>query len=119
MALINGTPQSKSLKLQPKKKYRFRFINISTNNQGMQVSVRNGNGPVEWTVIAKDGADLPASLIQSSRAQLTITVGETYDVEFVSDTAQDLLLDLLLPGQKIHTTQTLSFVPADSAKTPE
>jgi len=39
------------------------------------------------------------------------TVGETFDVEFSSALAQDLLLDLLLPGQKIHTTQTLSFQP--------
>ena len=40
-----------------------------------------------------------------------ITVGETYDVEFSSETTQDLLLDLLLPRQKTHTTQTLSFTP--------
>lgn len=32
------------------------------------------------------------------------TVGETFDVEFSSALAQDLLLDFLLPGQKIHTT---------------
>jgi hypothetical protein len=37
-------------------------------------------------------------------------VGETHDVEFSSPIAQDLLLDLLLPAQKIHTTQTLAFV---------
>ena len=78
----------------------------------MQVSLRNQNGPVEWRLIAKDGADLPATLVHPSNAQLTVTVGETYDVEFLTATAQDLLLDLLLPGQKIHTTQTLSFVPA-------
>jgi Multicopper oxidase len=110
MALINGTPQSKVLQLQVEKKYRFRLINISTNNQGMQVSLRNKNGPVEWRVVAKDGADLPAPLVHPSNAQLTVTVGETYDVEFSTATAQDLLLDLLLPGQKIHTSQTLSFM---------
>jgi FtsP/CotA-like multicopper oxidase with cupredoxin domain len=110
LALINGTPQSKTLQLQAGKKYRFRLINISTNNQGMQVSLRNASGPVQWRVIAKDGADLPPGAIQSGKAQQTITVGETYDVEFSSATAQDLLLDLLLPGQKIHTSQTLSFV---------
>jgi manganese oxidase len=112
LALINGTPQSKTLQLQTSKKYRFRFINISTNNQGMQVSLRNANGPVEWLNIAKDGVDLPPNMARPAKAQLTITVGETYDVEFSTATAQDLLLDLLLPGQKIHTTQTLSFAPA-------
>jgi manganese oxidase len=110
MALINGTPQSKVLQLQVEKKYKFRLINISTNNQGMQVSLHNKNGTVEWRVVAKDGADLPAPLVHPSNAQLTVTVGETYDVEFSTATAQDLLLDLLLPGQKIHTSQTLSFM---------
>jgi FtsP/CotA-like multicopper oxidase with cupredoxin domain len=114
MALINGTPQSKALQLQAGRKYRFRLINISTNNQGMQVSLRNQGGPVEWRIIAKDGADLPRDAERPSEAELTITVGETYDVEFSTATAEDLLLDLLLPGQKIHTIQTLSFVPASS-----
>lgn len=112
LALINGTPQSKPLNLQAGKKYRFRLINISTNNQGMQVSLRNPSGLVDWLNIAKDGADLPPDQIHLTKAQLTITVGETYDVEFSSPTAQDLLLDLLLPGQKIHTSQTLAFAPA-------
>jgi len=106
LALINGTPQSKTMQLQAGKKYRLRFINISTNNQGMQVSLRNTNGPVEWLNIAKDGVDLPP---RASKAQMTITVGETYDVEFSSPTPQDLILDLLLPAQKIHISQTLAF----------
>jgi FtsP/CotA-like multicopper oxidase with cupredoxin domain len=109
LALINGTPQSKNLQLEIGRKYRFRFINISTNNQGMQVSLRNPGGPVEWVKVAKDGADLPAHV--STKAQETITVGETFDVEFSTAAPQDLLLDLLLPGQKIHTIQTLSFQP--------
>ncbi len=112
LALINGTPQSKTLQLQAGRKYRFRLINIATNNQGMQVSLRNRNGPVEWRIIAKDGADLSPDSLRSSKAQLTITVGETYDVEFLSATPQELLFDLLLPAQKIHTTQTLLFLPA-------
>lgn len=99
------------LPLEAGKKYRFRLINISTNNQAMQVSLRNSQGPVEWRVIAKDGADLPAPAIHDSTALLTVTVGETYDVEFSATTPQDLLLDLLLPGQKIHSTQTLTFMP--------
>ena len=117
MALINGTPQSKALQLQVGKTYRFRLINISTNNQGMQASLRSNNGPVDWRIIAKDGADLPPTSIRSSKAELTISVGETCDVEFSASAAGDFVLDLLLPGQKIHTSQTLSFVgPASLPK---
>jgi FtsP/CotA-like multicopper oxidase with cupredoxin domain len=113
LALINGTPQSKTLRLQTGKKYRIRLINISTNNQGMQVSLRDANGPVEWLNIAKDGIDLTP---HPGKAQLTVSVGETYDVEFSSVTPQDLLLDLLLPAQKIHTTQTLAFTAASTGQ---
>jgi len=109
LALINGSPQAKTLRLEAGKKYRFRFINISTNNAAMQISLRNTRGEVNWRMLAKDGADLPPEQIHLTRAQLPITVGETYDVELTSDTAQDLLLDLFLPGPKIHTSETLSF----------
>jgi len=53
--------------------------------------------------------------VHRSPAQFTITVGETYDVEFLSEIPQELLLDLLLPAQKIHTSQTLLFTPAMQA----
>jgi len=115
MALINGTPQSKAMQLQAGRKYRFRFINISTNNQAMQVSLNGLSGPVEWRNIAKDGADLPSEAARPTKAQLTVSVGETYDVEFTAATPQDLLLDLFLPGQKIHTSQTLSFAVASTS----
>jgi hypothetical protein len=116
LALINGTPQSKILNLQAAKNYRFRFINMSTNNQGMQISLRNAKGPVEWRMIAKDGAELPSDARTVHTAEQTITVGETYDVEFSTDTPQDLTLDLLLPAQKIHSTQTLVFAPPPQSK---
>lgn len=107
LALINGTPQSKPLRLQTGCKYRFRLINISTNNQGMQVQLRNLRAPVEWRIIAKDGIDLSAARVTNE--PFTISVGETYDAEFSTDTAQDFLLELLLPGLKIRTSQTLVF----------
>ena len=78
------------------------------------MSLRNSNGPVEWLNVAKDGADLPPAVVRPTKAQLAITVGETYDVEFSTATPQDVLLDLLLPGQKIHTTQTLAFMQSSS-----
>jgi manganese oxidase len=115
LVLINGAPQSKPLQLQAGNKYRFRLINITNNNQGLQVSLRSANGPVDWRVIAKDGADLPAALVHQSKAQMTITVGETYDVEFSSDVPQDLLLDVLRPALKMHTIQMLSFAAASHA----
>jgi hypothetical protein len=76
----------------------------------------SSNGPVDSRLIAKDGADFPSAEVRSSKAQLTVTVAETYDVEFVSPTPQELQFDLLLPAQKIHRTQTLVFNPATQGK---
>ena len=112
IVVVNGAPQCKTLRLKPKQKYRFRFINITTNNQGIQVSLHDAAGrTAQWTPIAKDGADLPASQVRATPAQVTVTVGETRDMEFTSDTAQDLSLDVLQPVQKIHISQTLAFEP--------
>lgn len=116
LALINGTPQSKPLQLRIGKKYRFRFINISTNNQAMQTGLRNSSGPVEWQIIAKDGIDLPTESMWRTKAPITVSVGETYDIEFSTDTAQDVLLELLLPGLKMRTSQTLEFSKQTTAE---
>lgn len=118
IALINGTPQGKAMQMETGKRYRFRFINISTNNQGMQISLGDGTKLTEWTPIAKDGADLPPEQVHPAKAQFTITVGETRDVMFSADAPEDLQLDLLLPAQKIHIVQTLSFVVPAKAKEP-
>jgi hypothetical protein len=99
---------------------RSRRENIHVDHQGVRHEALSAGllrPHVHYLVgrlIAKDGADLPPDAVRSSKAQLTITVGETYDVEFSTATAQDLLLDLLLPAQKIHTSQTLFFAPASS-----
>ena len=116
IALINGTPQSKPLRLQTGKKYRFRFINISTNNQAMQVGFRNSRGPVELRIIARDGIDLPTESTWRTKEPFTITVGQTYDAEFSTDTPQDFLLELMLPGLKMRTSQTLVFTTPPGAE---
>jgi hypothetical protein len=59
---------------------RLRFINITTNFGGLNVSLIGANQPIQWRPVAKDGADLPPSQ-QPSRPALrqTISVGETCD----------------------------------------
>ena len=117
LTLINGTPEARPLALQAGVKYRFRLINITTDNQAMQVSLQDARGPVDWRIIAKDGAELPAASIQPSKARLNVTVGETYDVEFVSEEPQELLLEALMPGLKTRTVETLVFAAPPKANT--
>ena len=112
MFLVNGRPQLPALRLQTGKRYRLRLINISPDNVATQVSLHDGHGPVQWQIIAKDGADLAPEAIKSTAAEMPITVGETYDAEFETDAPKELLLDFYLPGPKVHTTETLVFAPA-------
>ena len=109
LTLINGSPEAPPLSLRAGTKYRFRLINITTDNQAMQVSLQDAHGPVDWRIIAKDGAELPAASIQPSKARLNITVGETYDVEFMSEQPRELLLEALMPGLKTRSVETLVF----------
>jgi FtsP/CotA-like multicopper oxidase with cupredoxin domain len=109
LLLINGHPQPAPLRLFTGKKYRFRLINISPDNARMRASLRKAGTPVQWRIIAKDGADLPPAAATLQTAELGITVGETYDFEYEASTPQDLALEVYLPGPKVRATQGLVF----------
>jgi FtsP/CotA-like multicopper oxidase with cupredoxin domain len=109
MLLVNGSPQPFPLRLKTGTKYRFRLINIAPDNAAMRVSLRRAGVPVQWLIFAKDGADLPPAAATMKTAEMGITVGETYDVEYEADTAQELSLEVYLPGPKLRATQGLVF----------
>ena len=107
MLLLNGDAQPSPLRLTAGTKYRFRLINISANHVGMIVSLRKAGIPVEWRLVAKDGADLPPAAATVQKAEMRITVGETFDVEYQADDTQELALEAYLPGPKLRVTQAL------------
>jgi len=109
MLLINGRPQPLALQLAVGTKCRFRLINIAPDNARMRASLRRAGTPVQWRIIAKDGADLPPSAATMQTAELGITVGETYDFEYEASAPQELALEVYLPGPKLRATQGLVF----------
>ncbi|HEV8197324.1 MAG TPA: multicopper oxidase domain-containing protein [Gemmatimonadales bacterium] len=81
--LINGD----SLMSPPKElaagvTHRFRLINIGAAGQ-VRFSLRMDTTVVQWRARAKDGADLPATLRMTQPATQIVSVGETYDFEFM------------------------------------
>jgi FtsP/CotA-like multicopper oxidase with cupredoxin domain len=116
LLLINGHPQPAPLRLVTGRKYRFRLINISPDNARMRASLRKAGTPVQWRIIAKDGADLPPTAATLQTAELGITVGETYDFEYEASTPQDLALEVYLPGPKLRVTQGLVFAASRPGK---
>jgi len=101
--LVNGTTAPEPMTMRVGVRYRFRLINITSDNPNMRVSLMDGNRPVVWRAIAKDGADLPESQRTLTDArEVRVSVGETYDFEFVPASAGQLRLDVLRPVDGRH-----------------
>jgi FtsP/CotA-like multicopper oxidase with cupredoxin domain len=84
LLLVNGHPEPDPINLHVGSLYRLRFINITDNSADLRVRLTINDVPVEWKVIAKDGTDLPPAQRKFAKADMGITVGETYDVEYQS-----------------------------------
>jgi len=65
MLLINGHPQPDPVTLHTSTRYRLRLINITSNAVDLRVRLTSKDAPVQWRVIAKDGADLPPAQLKS------------------------------------------------------
>ena len=89
--LLNGQPDPEALELRAGTTYRFRLINILTETR-VRVELQRGEEPAEWRAIAKDGADLPPSLVTMRPAHLGFLPGEIYDFEFTPETPGELEL---------------------------
>jgi len=95
---LNGsqTPELGSFKVG--QTYRLRIINIMPENPPIDISLKASGVLVAWRPLAKDGADLPEGQRAVRAAQVTITVGETYDFEFRPETVEELALEAVRPA---------------------
>ena len=90
-------------------KYRFRFFNMTNATANLHVVLRQGGVPVQWRLVAKDAVDLAPSAAKMKRADQLVSVGETYDVEFMAQGPQTLTLEGLNPNDGRRAIQTLIF----------
>jgi hypothetical protein len=72
-------------------RYRFRVINIRAEAVA-QLALLNGDTPVTWRTVARDGADLPTGQQMVGPAALTFAAGQIYDFEFTPAAAGPLTL---------------------------
>jgi FtsP/CotA-like multicopper oxidase with cupredoxin domain len=61
--------------------HRFRFVDIGPA-QRLIYAIRKDSSVMTWKAVAKDGADLPASLAVTGPARRRLGVGEMFDAEF-------------------------------------
>ena len=110
---INGTASPVPIDLKVGVAHRLRFIAIPANGEFV-VRLLDGNTPVIWRQVARDGADLPAAQSVQGPARTRVDVGITKDFVFTPTATGDLLLevDLLRPG---HPTKLPDSRPVTSS----
>jgi len=106
--LLNGLAQPRPLTLKAGARYRFRFVNIATNDSDTSIALLDGSQAAEWRAIAKDGWNLPESQATIRPARQAITVGETYDFEFVPKHAGKLMLEVTEAFLETKISQTIA-----------
>ena len=72
------------------------------------VSVRGDNGLVQWRAVSKDGAELPPIQATTRAASQQISVGETYDFEYVPTAPVELRIEVRVLGSDMLTTELVS-----------
>jgi FtsP/CotA-like multicopper oxidase with cupredoxin domain len=109
MLLMNGVPQPNTMQLRTGVKYRFRFINITPSVANLRVSLRQTGLPINWRPIAKDAVDLPPSKAILQNADVQVSVGETYDVEYETAQPKQITLEGIQPNDTRRAVQTIVF----------
>ena len=101
--LLNGSTTPVPLVLRAGVRYRLRLIDILANNSIVINAVQDGK-PVEWTPIAKDGADLAPVSSVAIPASFTIAPGETYDFTYTPDKSGEIEFkyDLILLDEHVR-----------------
>jgi FtsP/CotA-like multicopper oxidase with cupredoxin domain len=90
--------------------YRFRLMNMTVVNPGMQFTLLHDGAPIKWTPLAKDAWTLPAWQRAPIDAHQPVNIGETFDFRVeVPDTATTALELRNLVGTLI-ARQVIRFV---------
>jgi len=101
---INGVVNPDTVVLRAGRRYRFRFIGLAVTspNAAVYLTARPDSSLanlrdtmlVQWRPLAKDGADLPESERTLRPAQQVVSIGETYDFEFVPNKTGELRIEV-------------------------
>lgn len=73
---------------------RLRLINMTLRRSGVRLRLKRGDTIVPWRLVAKDGAAIPASLVESRAFAQLLSIGETADLEVTGDEPGELQLEM-------------------------
>lgn len=112
--LLNGKEKPDSMDLKVGFKYRFRLINIKVVGD-MKVSFLMDGKPVQWKMVAKDGATIPTHLLTQTSAIQDISIGETMDFELVLKKPGHYVIEVNNPG----TNKSINMQVRAQSPTPD
>jgi FtsP/CotA-like multicopper oxidase with cupredoxin domain len=95
--LVNGMNPPEPLDLTEGVKHRFRIVNLHTFMASLRIEIKDDSGLLSWRALAKDGRDLPKDQQTVRPAQQVVSIGETYDFEFIPDKPADYRLEIFDP----------------------
>jgi FtsP/CotA-like multicopper oxidase with cupredoxin domain len=101
--LLNGDSTPAPVTMRYGKPNRLRFVNIGAAGAFL-FGLLKDTTVVTWRPLAKDGADLPATLQVNGPAQRRLTTGETFDAEWIPP-AKGLYSITVRGGGKTWVTQ--------------
>ncbi len=113
---LNGSQNPELGSFKAGQTYRLRIIDILPENPPIDIGLKAAGTPVAWRPLAKDGADLPEGQRVVRPAQVTISVGETYDFEFRPETAGEVVFEavrppIVLPAEITPSHKAVEFRP--------
>ncbi|MEO8636851.1 MAG: multicopper oxidase domain-containing protein [Gemmatimonadales bacterium] len=82
--LVNGDSLPPPLELAAGVAHRLRFVNIGVAAR-FRFQILRDSTPVEWRLLARDGAELPPAQALMVKSGELVDVGETRDVEFLAE----------------------------------
>jgi manganese oxidase len=91
---VNGSLAPAPLDWRVGTKYRLRLINIHAVRSSLSVSLVADSTLDKWRALAKDGVELGAALATSRPARQQVSVGETYDFEYVPRAAGNVKIEV-------------------------
>jgi FtsP/CotA-like multicopper oxidase with cupredoxin domain len=114
--LVNGLAKPGGMQLRVGEKYRFRFINITPSDDGVEYSLLDGAKPAMWQPLGKDGATLPEFYRKSTDAKQVFAAGETYDYMFEPTKAGKLMLETKFIASNVQLPIEVVATPTVSKK---
>jgi FtsP/CotA-like multicopper oxidase with cupredoxin domain len=90
--LLNGSLDPAPIPVRVGVPHRLRLINITMGRPGGRVELRRDTTVIQWRVLARDGADLPAHRQVVERAFRPLSIGQTLDVEITPTSPEPLRL---------------------------